>query len=162
MLLWHHRLNGHESEQTLGETEGQEAWCVAVCEFTELDMTQQRNSRKNNGVFGCYFLNQPHRKKEGRKEKGQKRENERIKGRREVRGRERKKKVASIRVLTVIYTQEENIIFHMPRKGLFLDLVSAPLQSCFAKSQLAAHILVQRRLEMYKVIHDNLKKVHLL
>ena len=39
MLLWHHRLNGHESEQTLGETEGQEAWCAAVYEFTELDMT---------------------------------------------------------------------------------------------------------------------------
>ena len=39
MLLWHHRLNGHESEQTLGETEGHEAWCAAVCEFTELDLT---------------------------------------------------------------------------------------------------------------------------
>ena len=27
---WHHRLNGHEFEQTLGDSEGQEAWCVAV------------------------------------------------------------------------------------------------------------------------------------
>ena len=23
---WHHRLNGHEFEQTLGDSEGQEAW----------------------------------------------------------------------------------------------------------------------------------------
>ena len=27
---WHHRLNGHEFEQTQGDSEGQEAWCVAV------------------------------------------------------------------------------------------------------------------------------------
>ena len=27
---WHHRLNGHESEQTLGNSEGQEAGCAAV------------------------------------------------------------------------------------------------------------------------------------
>ena len=33
MSLWHHRLNGHESEQTLEETEEQEAWCAAVYEL---------------------------------------------------------------------------------------------------------------------------------
>ena len=27
---WHHRLNGYEFEQTLGDNVGQGAWCVAV------------------------------------------------------------------------------------------------------------------------------------
>ena len=27
---WHHRLNGHEFEKTPGDSEVQEAWCVAV------------------------------------------------------------------------------------------------------------------------------------
>ena len=30
MIEWHHWLNGRESEQTQGESEGQEAWCAAV------------------------------------------------------------------------------------------------------------------------------------
>ena len=30
MIGWHHWLNGHEFEQTLGDSEGQEAWCAAV------------------------------------------------------------------------------------------------------------------------------------
>ena len=30
MAGWHHRLNGHEFEQTLGDSEGQGAWCAAV------------------------------------------------------------------------------------------------------------------------------------
>ena len=30
MVGWHHWLNGHEFEQTLGDSEGQEAWCAAV------------------------------------------------------------------------------------------------------------------------------------
>jgi len=30
MIGWHHRLNGHEFEQTPGDSEGQEAWCAAV------------------------------------------------------------------------------------------------------------------------------------
>ena len=30
MVGWHHWLNGHEFEQTQGDSEGQEAWCVAV------------------------------------------------------------------------------------------------------------------------------------
>ena len=31
---WHHQFNGHESEQTLGDAEGQRslvAWCATVC-----------------------------------------------------------------------------------------------------------------------------------
>ena len=30
MVGWHHQLNGHEFEQTLGDNEGQEAWPAAV------------------------------------------------------------------------------------------------------------------------------------
>ena len=29
MVEWHHRLNGHESEKTLGDSEGQES--LACC-----------------------------------------------------------------------------------------------------------------------------------
>ena len=31
---WHHRLDGHESEQALGVGDGSEAWCAAVHEVT--------------------------------------------------------------------------------------------------------------------------------
>ena len=30
MVRWHHRLNGHEFEQALGDSEGQEAWHATV------------------------------------------------------------------------------------------------------------------------------------
>ena len=30
MVGWHHQLNGHEFEQTLGDGKGQEAICAAV------------------------------------------------------------------------------------------------------------------------------------
>ena len=30
VVRWHHRLNGHEFEETPGDSEVQEAWCVAV------------------------------------------------------------------------------------------------------------------------------------
>ena len=33
----HHRLNGDESEQTLGDSEGQEAWYAAVHKVAESD-----------------------------------------------------------------------------------------------------------------------------
>ena len=47
MVGWHHRLNGHEFEQTLGDSEEQES--LAYCSSwgcKELDMTEQLN--KNN------------------------------------------------------------------------------------------------------------------
>ena len=28
MVGWHHQLNRHEFEQTLGDTKGREAWCT--------------------------------------------------------------------------------------------------------------------------------------
>ena len=30
MIGWHHQLDGHEFEQSLGDGEGQEAWCAVV------------------------------------------------------------------------------------------------------------------------------------
>ena len=30
MVAWHHRLNGHEFEQTPGVGDGQGTWCSAV------------------------------------------------------------------------------------------------------------------------------------
>ena len=30
MVGWHHPLNGHEFEQTLGDSEGHAAWCAAI------------------------------------------------------------------------------------------------------------------------------------
>ena len=44
---WHHRLNGHEFEQTLGDSEGQES--LEYCSpwvHKELDTTEQLNNNK--------------------------------------------------------------------------------------------------------------------
>ena len=30
IVRWHHQLNGHEFEQTLGDSKGKEAWRAAV------------------------------------------------------------------------------------------------------------------------------------
>ena len=40
LVGWHHRLNGHEFEQTLGDREGQGSLaCCSPCGYKELDMT---------------------------------------------------------------------------------------------------------------------------
>ena len=50
MVGWHHRLNGHEFEQTLGDGEGQGSLvCYNLWSFKESDMTQQLNN--NNKVI---------------------------------------------------------------------------------------------------------------
>ena len=47
MVGWHHRLNGHESEQAPGDGEGQGSLvCCGPCSRKELDMTEQLNNNK--------------------------------------------------------------------------------------------------------------------
>jgi len=51
MVGWHHQLNGHEFEQTLGDDEGQGS--LAYCSSwgrTESDTTEQLNNNKNHQV----------------------------------------------------------------------------------------------------------------
>ena len=46
MVRWHHRLNGHEFEQTLGDGEGQERMmCWSSWGHKESDTTEQRNKK---------------------------------------------------------------------------------------------------------------------
>ena len=41
MVGWHHQLNGHEFEQTLGHSEGQGSLvCCSPWDHKELDMTE--------------------------------------------------------------------------------------------------------------------------
>ena len=48
MVGWHHRLNGHKFEQTLGDTEGQGSLvCWSPRGHKELDTTEQLS---NNGL----------------------------------------------------------------------------------------------------------------
>ena len=54
MIGWHHQLNGHEFEQTLGDSEGQEDWHAAGHRVAELDMTEQLNN--NLCCSALFFL----------------------------------------------------------------------------------------------------------
>ena len=51
MVGWHHRLIGHEFEQTLGAGEGQEAWRVAVRGVAEWDATKWQNKNNWDAIF---------------------------------------------------------------------------------------------------------------
>ena len=49
MIGWHHQLNGHEFEQTLGDSEGQgNMVCCSPWGHQESDMTERMNSNSNN------------------------------------------------------------------------------------------------------------------
>jgi len=49
MVGWHHQLNGHEPEQTLGDSEGQRSLaCCSSWGHKELDMTEPLNSNNRN------------------------------------------------------------------------------------------------------------------
>ena len=47
MVGWHHQLNGHEFEQTLGDGRGREAWRAAVHGVAASDVTEWPSSNKN-------------------------------------------------------------------------------------------------------------------
>ena len=48
MVGWHHQLNGHESEQTLGDGEGQGSLaCCSPEGYKESDMTDQLKNNYN-------------------------------------------------------------------------------------------------------------------
>ena len=52
---WHHQLNGHESEQALGDSEGQGSLeCCSPWGCKKLDMTERLNNNKN--VFQTFRL----------------------------------------------------------------------------------------------------------
>ena len=40
MVGWHHRLNGHEFDQALGDGKDREAWHAAVHRVAESDKTE--------------------------------------------------------------------------------------------------------------------------
>ena len=51
MIGWHHRLNGHEFEQTLGDSEGQESLaCCSPWGHKQLDMNEWLNNRYIKGI----------------------------------------------------------------------------------------------------------------
>ena len=50
---WHHRLNGHEFEQALGDGEGQGSLtCCCPCDGKESDMTERLNNNKSLLTLG--------------------------------------------------------------------------------------------------------------
>ena len=52
MVGWHHQINGHESEQALGDNGGQGSLaCCSPRGRKESDMTQQLNNTKNVDVW---------------------------------------------------------------------------------------------------------------
>ena len=51
MVGWHHRLNGHEFEQTLGDSEGQESLvCFSPWNRRNSHMTEPLNNNKELGI----------------------------------------------------------------------------------------------------------------
>ena len=51
MVGWHHRLNGHESEQAPGDDEGQESLvCCSPWGHKVLDMTERLNTTQVENV----------------------------------------------------------------------------------------------------------------
>ena len=56
MIGWHHQLNGHELEQTLGDSEGQGSLaCCSPQGHKESDMTEQLNNNKAISFFHLFM-----------------------------------------------------------------------------------------------------------
>ena len=57
MIGWHHQFNGHEFEQTLGDSEGQASLvCCSPWDFEESDITGRLNNNKVLAVLLCRIL----------------------------------------------------------------------------------------------------------
>ena len=57
MVGRHHQLNGHESEQTPGDGEGQESLaCCNPWDCKELDTTQLLNNNNNEIIYCIYSI----------------------------------------------------------------------------------------------------------
>ena len=57
MVGWHHQLNGHEFEQTLGVGDEQESLvCYSPLGHKELDMTEWLNWTERDFGVGIFFL----------------------------------------------------------------------------------------------------------
>ena len=52
MVGWHHRLNGHEFEQTPRNGEGREAWCDAVKGVAKSQTQLNNNNNKCRSIHG--------------------------------------------------------------------------------------------------------------
>ena len=59
MVGWHHQLDGHELEQTLGDSEGQGSLvCCSPWGHKEFDKTEQLNRNKQcleKGIFNLLY-----------------------------------------------------------------------------------------------------------
>ena len=52
MVGWHHQLNGHEFEQTLGDSKGQRSLvCYSSWGRKELDTTERPNNNKRREIL---------------------------------------------------------------------------------------------------------------
>ena len=57
MVGWHYRLNGHEFEQTLGDSKGQGSLvCCSPWDHKELDMTKRLNNNINGITADTNFF----------------------------------------------------------------------------------------------------------
>ena len=57
MSGWHHQLNEHESEQALGDGEGQESLaCCSPWGWKELDITEQLNNNNCSWVVTAKII----------------------------------------------------------------------------------------------------------
>ena len=57
MVRWHYQLNGHESEQTAGDSEGQGSLlCCSLLGHKESDTTQQLNNKKPSSTVQLKYV----------------------------------------------------------------------------------------------------------
>ena len=57
MTGWHHQLNGHEFEQTLGDGEGQRSLaCCSPWDHKEMDKTEQLNNNSSSSILNSLLF----------------------------------------------------------------------------------------------------------